>query len=318
MSMSGIQVGAWGGDRARKQASIGAARAALAAGPVVMCFPALRLAAAERAGDPSNVYCAAYGTADPAELEARAGLPVSTLMLASAALIGCEHWGQAGEGGSPACRLVVGSGEAPLLALEAIPVGADPVGLARSYVVDLLGKLVVLRDRAGQGLGPESLALVSQLKKLHAEGCADPATLRTLRHTATAATDAASGDLEATVLRFVESAAWPLVGLTAELPELTMDLHLRLRLHLAPEGTSAAERATLDALSAVYEALDRRLKADPTLDFQTEMKKIEALPESVAANEPALVVRMQYYDRVAAEAHVPFAVDLLIGAFRKA
>ena len=309
---------AWGGDPERKQASIASARAALAAGPVVTCNPSLRLVAAGQANGPSNVYCAAYGTADPAELEIRAGLPVSTLMLASAALCGCQQWASTGEGDQRRPALVGGAEEAPIAALEAIRAGADPFALTRNYVVDLLGQLATLQDRVGKGLTPEQQALVRQLATLQDEGCTDPATFRAFRRTATAATDAATGDLDDTVLRFVEAVAWPLAGLTAELPEFLMHLQVELPSSLAPDLLSAAERATYDAFSALYLAASRRLKADPTLDAIAEYAKIETTPEFVAVNDPAFQDRLERLALVEAEAYAPFAVDLLIGAFRKA
>ena len=315
MSASDVHTGAWGGDPARKQASIAAARAALAAGPVVMCNPTLRLAEPGQADDVSNVYCAAYGTADPAELEARSGLPVGTLMLASAALRGCEHWSRVGVG---VPRLVGGTGEAPIAALEAIRAGADPVALARKYVVDLLRQIEAIRDRDGQGLTQDHRALVSHLATLHEEGCTDPATFRALRRTATAATDAAAGDLEGAVLRFAESVAWPLAGLVGELPEFAMRVHVELRSHLAPERPSPAERATLEAVSALYRAVYERQGADPKLDFNAEVARIEATPEFAAANDAAFQAQLERYDLVAAESYAPFAANLLIGAFRKA
>ena len=310
--------GAWGGDPVWKQASIAAARAALAAGPVVMCSPTLRLAASGQANDVSNVYCAAFGTADPSELEARSGLPASTLMLASAALSACVRWDPAGEDMPREPRLVAGAIEAPLDALEAIPVGADPLALARHYVVDLLGQVAVRRDHGGRGLTAEQQALVRQLATLHDEGCVDPAGFRALRRAATAATDAATGDVATKVLGFVESAAWPLAGLVEELPELVSGLHAALRSQLLLEQLSPRERATLDALSGLYRAVGERERVDPTFDARAERERIETTPEFAAANEPALLARLERYDRDAIEAYAPFSVDLLIGAFRKA
>ena len=309
---------AWGGDAGRKQASIAFARSALAGRPSVFCSPTLRLGTAGQAGDPSNVYCAAFGTADPSELEARSGLPASTLMLASAALSACVRWDQAGEDMPRVPGLVAGAIEAPLDALEAIRAGADPRALARRYVVDLLGQLAVRRDHGGRGLTAEQQALVRQLATLHDEGCTDPAAFRALRRAATAATDAATGDLAPKALGFVESVAWPLAGLTDELPELVSGLHAALRSQLLLERLSPQEHATLDALSNLYRAVREREGVDPTFDARAERERIETTPEFVAANEPALLARLDRYDRDAIEAYAPFAVDLLIGAFRSA
>lgn len=312
MSAAGGSIGAWNGDPARKQAAIAAARvrlAALAADPVVTCDPTLRL------GELSNVYCAAYGTAAPAELEARAGLPVSTLMLASAALLACEHWGRQSPGGAHVPRMSLGAEAAPLVALEAIPPGTDPIGLACRYIVDLLEKIATLHDGDGRGLAPGQQALIHQLATLHRDGCADAAAFRTLRRMAMAATDVATGDLATSVLRFVESAAWPLTGLLAELPWMIARLHLELRVQFAPERPTSAEQATLESLSALYRALDQRSKVEPTLDVLAERARIETTPEYAAVNDPAFQARLDRYDRAAARAHVPFALDLLLRAF---
>ena len=316
--MSSNVAGAWGGDPARKQAAIATARASLAAGPIVTCIPTPHLGDAGQPGDPSNVYCAAYGTADPAELEARAGLSAATLMLASAVLSACEYWEKAGEDGPHLPQMAAGTGEAPIAVLEAVPVGADPVALARNYVVDLLGWLGAIRDRDGRGLDPEQQRIVRELATLHGEGGADAARFRALRRTATAATDAATGDLAPAVFRFVEAAAWPLAGLAAELPGVVSQLHIGMRSLLAPERPSPAEQATIDALSALYRALNARTTAEPDLDFKAELAKIEATPEFVAAYDPAFVARIRRYDVVAADAYGPIAVERLIGAFRRA
>ena len=326
MSASAVVTGAWGGDLARKQSSIAAARAALATDPVVTLDPTLRLVPHGGAHDASNVYCAAYGTDDPAELEARAGLPVSTLMLASAALCACQYMGHPVEGGGTRFRLVESAAEAPLAALEAIPVGADPVTLARNYLVDLLGLVAEFRGRDGRTLTSDQQAIVHELAARHRECCTDPAMFRALRRAAMAAADAAAGSLEATAMLFVESVAWPTAGLRSELPVIVSILHVDFRACLEPEVPSVAEQATLGALADLYLAhrkkLNERLKLEPTLDVKAERARIDALlettPEFAAVNTPAFQARLVHYQRVAAEAYAPFAVDVLLGAFRKA
>lgn len=318
MSASNETAGAWGGDPLRKRTSIAAARKALESGPVVMCSPPLRLGAAGQANDPSNIYCAAYGTDDPAELEARAGVPTSTLMLVSATLGHCEYWAPTGEGDQRAPRMAAGLEGAPIDALEAIRAGADPTSLERCYVVDLLRRLTAIQDRGGRGLNHDQQALMRQLASLHDDGSTDPATFRAVRRMATEATDAATGELETTVLRFVESVAWPLGGLSAELPWITSRVNFELRTQLAPERPSVAEQATLEALATRYRALNERYEAEPDLDFKAELGKIKATPEFAAANEPAFMARLQGYDAAAVEAYAPFAVGVLVGAFSRA
>ena len=68
----------------------------------------------------------------------------------------------------------------------------------------------------------------------------------------------------------------------------------------------------------MYGATTERLQADPKLDLKAEFAKIEATPEFAAANDAAFQAQLEHYDLVAAEAYAPFAVELLIGAFRKA
>ena len=318
MSASQASTVAWGGDAARKQASIEVARAALAAEPAVTYSPSLKLASTGQVHYPSNVYCAAYGTADPLKLEARAGLPASTLLLASAALGACEYWGWSSEGNGRVLRRAGVADDTPIAILEAIRTGADPLSVARHYVVDLLRALAAIRDRDGGSLAPDQQALVCQLATLHEEGCTDPVEFRAIRRTAVATTDAASGDVATTVLGFAETVAWPLPGLAGELPEFVMRVHFDLRLHLARERITAAEQATIDALSARYGVAHKRVDADPTLDVAAEFAKVETSPEYAAVYAPAFVARLEHYERAAAEAYAPFAVDLLIGAFRKA
>ena len=308
--------GAWGGDPARKQASIAAARAALEAGQVVVCAPRLFLAGEHR--DWSNVYCAAYRTTDPAELEARAGLPVSTLMLASAALVGCDYYVLRDNGMGRKLRLAENALEAPIAALEAIPVGTDTIALGRSYVIELLGRLERLRGPDGRGLTPEQRALPRRLATLHGEGSTDPVAFRALRRTATATTDAASVEIEAAIMAFVESLAWPLAGLTAELPDILQRGHQGLRAALAPERPTPVETTQLKAVDAMFDALDERRRAEPSLDTEAEVARIEATPEFAAVVDLAFQVRLEHYDALAAEAYAPFAVDLLLTAFRKA
>ena len=306
---------AWGGDPARKQASIAAADTALKAVPGVGASSRLRLVAADRIDDFSEVYSAAYGTADPAVLEARAGLPASTLMLASAALSGCNYSKYSSEGYVCGPLLVDRAIQAPIAALEAIRVGADPLSLARCYMVDLLGRLADLRDRDDRGLAPEHRALVSQLASAHDEGSADSAALRSLRRAIVAAADSVTGEFEKAVLKFAESVAWPLAGLAGELPGFVDGLHSGLSALLTPEPLSEADRATLDGPVALFQSIEARIKADPGFDYITYFR---SSPEFKAAQAPAFQVRLERSYRVAAESYAPFAIDLLIGAFRKA
>ena len=309
--------GAWGGDPGRKQASIATARAALATGPAVFLAPNLRLAAPGRDDEASNVYCAAYGTADPAELEARAGLPASTLMLASAAIAACERRGAHGDGRPRILPQVGRVAEAPIAALEAIRVGTDPLAITRSYVVELLNRIEALRGHDDRGLASEQRALLRRLAELHRDDCTDPAAFRELRSAATAATDVATGDLETAALQFVGTLAWPLAGLTGELPEILGRVHGSLCTCLSPEQQSPEDKAMIEAVNAMFRALEDRASAEPEFDSKAEYARVRTAPEFVTVTQPGFQARQAQRDLVAAEAYAPFAVDVLLTAFRK-
>ena len=312
-SAAGVLTGAWGGDPARKQSSIAAARMALATAPAVDATPLVRMAAD---CDPlGNVYCVAFGTAEKNEIEARANLPISTLMLASSALCGSHYQRFTEDHGQLSPQLVDGAVEAAVAALEAIRVGADPLELARCYVVDLLGRLADLHDRDDRGLTPEHQSLVRQLKSAHEEGRVDPAWFRSFRRVVVAAADEAGGDIEKALLQLAESVAWPLPGLTEELPGFFGKLHSSLSVLLTPEPLSSADRAVQDALSTMEQQAFARYDADSSFDVVTF---IRSSPELAAVRDPAFCKRLENRDRVAAEAYAPFAVDLLLVAFRRA
>lgn len=305
--------GAWGGDLARKQDSIAAARLALAAAPAVDATPLLRMAADR---DPlGNVYCVAFGTAAKNELEARATLPTSTLMLASSALCGCQYQRITEDQRYLSPQLVDGAVQATIAALEAIRVGADPLELARCYVVDLLGWLVDLHDRNGHGLNPDRQSLIRELARAHEEGCADPAMFRGSRRTIVAAASDVGSDFERAVLQFAESVAWPLPGLTEELPALVAALHGSLSVLLIPDPLSYADRAVLDAMAAMEQQAYARSEADPGFDLVTF---IHSSPEIAAVRDPAFCKRRENGDRALADAYTLLSAELLIGAFRKA
>lgn len=311
-------IGAWGGDPARKQSSIAAARATLAPYRAAMCHPALFLAATDGGNGPSNVYCAAFGTADPAEIEALSGLPVCVLLLASAALVACEHWGIDPGSDYSTPHLLGGAEEAPLAALQAIPVGVSGVAIARSYLVEVLERFANLLDHDGDGLSSGQRALVLELARLHGTASDDSTKFRTVRHAAISVANSATGEFESTILRFVESTAWPTAGLVAELPLLVSAAHRDLRACLAPERPTPAERRAMDDLARLVLEFDARVAADPSLELAVERRRLAETPESVAVYSSEFQARLRYYDRVAAEAYAPFAVDLLLEAFQNA
>ena len=312
-SAAGVLTGAWGGDPARKQSSIAAARMALATAPAVDATPLVRMAAD---CDPlGNVYCVAFGTAEKNEIEARANLPTSTLMLASSALCGSHYQRFTEDHGQLSPQLVDGAVEAAVAALEAIRVGADPLELARCYVADLLSWVVDLHDRDDRGLTPEHQSLVRQLTSAHEEVSADPARFRSLRRAMIAAADQVVSDIEKAVLQFAESVAWPLPGLSVDMPGHVARLHSSLRVLLTLEPPSPADREVQDAFSILQQNASARYDADPSFDVVTF---IRSSPELAAVRDPAYCKRRENRDRAAAEAYTPLAADLLIGAFRKA
>jgi len=318
MSVTGRSSAAWGDDASIKAASIAVARSALAAGPPVIFVPMLRLAESGRAGDASNVYCAGYGTADAARLEARAGLPAWLLMTICGALAACEYWTRDAETGIVTRRVAPAAESAPLDALEAIPVGADPVAVARSYLAELLGRFAGPHSDFGDGLNAKQQALVGEIASLHRAERVPPADFRTLRRAAVAMSDRATGDFERAFLEFVASVSWPAASLAAELPGLAGRLNLSLRSTLSPERPTADERAVLEALSALYQEAYDRKENEPGADIHRLLENVRLTPEYARAHAPEFQVRLGHYDRVAAEFYAPLAVGLLLEALRKA
>ena len=307
MSAAEVLRGAWGGDPERKQAAIATVRATLAGCANVSLDPFFRLAAPDRADGISNVYCAAFGTGDPEELQARAGLTSDLLRLISALMCACDAYEIA-----PAAR------DLPAAALEEIPVGVDNDAIVRSYMVALLDRIADIRGSDGHGLAPEHLVLVRKLRSLYAEVEVDAAAFRALRRSAMSARDAATKELETAVLHFVESTAWPLAGLTAELPELVSTLVYTLCSLLSPYQPSASDVAIQEASNAQFRAINERRAAEPQFEVEPELRRIRESPEFAAISDPDFVSRRMQRERAAAEAFVPFTVDLLIGVFRKA
>lgn len=316
MSATEVVRGAWAGDAARKQAAIQAARQALDAGGEFVTYPFLDLALPEHPDRESNVYCLAYGTADPVELEARSGLPVEVLLLASAALAACQYQTSAFEPDIEPSR--PGLVAAALAALEAIPVGADATSIARCYVADLLDWLVGVHDQDGHSLTQEQQSLIRELAALHAASGTAPAAFRPVRRAIAEATNAASNELEASVMRFVESVAWPMAGLAGELPQQVSWLHLGLRPLLSPDQPTPEERDALDAFGKMYASVSERLRADPSLEGEVLFAEVDAAPVGIVVNAPAFQAGLERRWRVAAQAYAPVAIGLLIGALRKA
>lgn len=202
----------------------------------------------------------------------------------------------------------------PLVALESIPVGADVSTIARRRVVLLLDGCAGLSDAVGRELSSDQQSLVREIGALLASGCDDASVFRALRRIATAAT----GDLETAVLRFAEAVAWPFVAFEAALPPITARLHFELRSLLAPERPSLAARATIEAMSALYRALSKRFDAEPGIDTQAEIAKLEATPKFAAATDPGFRARVDGYDCAATEKYAPFAIDVLLESIRAA
>ena len=300
---------AWGGNAEWKQASIKALQAGLAARPKVTCLADLFLGPPET-DEYGSVYCAAYGTADPRELEARSGLPVWVLQLVAGVLSACQLW----VAGRP--QLVALAADMPQAALEAIPVGADFQSIARRHTVLMLDWCATLRDSSGRGLSAEQQGLVREVGALHAAGCDDAAAFRALRRRVMAAADAAHDGIESIVLRFVECVAWPTTGQVAELPEIVSRAHHGLRECLAPERPTPEELAALDALSAVQKAFYDRQAAEPAIDASALREQLFATPEYRRVNSPEFQSRLEHYMRVEVESYAPLALGMLLEALR--
>ena len=305
----GCPTGAWGGDAERKQASIATLRAGLAARPKVLCVVDLFLAP-PGSDDFSNVYCAGYGTQDPAELEERSGVPAWVLQLISGVLQACQYRGPDG------LQLVASAVDVPQAALEAIPVGADPQSIARRHTVLMLDQCAALRDNTGRSLAPEQQALVREVRALHAAGSDDAAAFRASRRRVVAAADAAKEGIESNVLEFFASVAWPLAGLLAELPAIVSRAHDGMRASLAPERPTAEELAAFDAVNSLAKALRERKEVEPDLDANVLQEQFFASPEYLKVNSSEFKARLDRYSRVSAEAYAPLALGMLFEALR--
>ena len=303
--------GAWGGDTKRKQASIEALRAGLAVRPKVLCVVDLFLAPPD-SDDFSNLYCAGYGTQDAAELEERSGLPAWVLQLVSGVLETCQYLRPDGP------QLVAAAVDVPQAALEAIPVGADPQLIARRHTVLMLDLCAALRDNGGRGLAPEQQALVRDVAALHAAGSDDAAAFRALRRRATTSADTANEGIEAIVLEFVASVAWPVTGMSAELPAIVSRAHHELRERLAPERPTPEELAALDAVNSLGKALRERMAAMPDLDANAIQEQFSSSPEYLKVNSPEFQAQLVHYSRISAEAYAPLALGVLFEALRSA
>lgn len=302
---------AWGGDAERKQAAIGALRTGLAARPNVLYGVDLFLAAPESGGF-SNVYCAAYGTADPGELEDRSGLPVWVLQLVSGVLEACVFSGAAGR------QLVESAADVPLTALEAIPVGADLQSIMRRHIILMFDRCVELRDNDCRVLAPEQQTLVQEVRALHAAGSDNAAAFRALRRRVVAANDAANDSVQTIVLEFAESVAWPMAGLFAELPMIVNKVHLELCAKLAPERPTAEELAAVAAMWSAYQAIRDRQQAESGIDEGAVQERWRATPEYLKVNAPEFQARLHHYSRASVEAYSPLALGILFEALRSA
>jgi hypothetical protein len=120
------------------------------------------------------------------------------------------------------------------------------------------------------------------------------------------------------VQRFIESTAWPPAGLMVGLPLIAGIFVATLCPLLSPYQPAAADRAITDTLDAQFRAIHERMAVELQFDVESERRRISELPEYAAVSDPDFVSRRMQREGDSAEAFVPFTVDLLIGAFRKA
>ena len=240
-------------------------------------YPNFSLAPDDEPAKPSQFFCAAFGTADAAELEARSGLSLVVLRLVSAVLLVCDSW-QADADGGTELFLAAAAADGAHRALEAIaprrgPRGDSPRLPARAAVGPESGALL-----EGRALGAEAREALSQVAALHRAGTGDAAAFRAARRAAVQCTDGATADLDRTVLAFVESVAWPVDGLDQELHQFISVLHGSLGAALCSEQPTAEERRIRDVKDATYGALVREFRGDASMSWERVEERARQAP----------------------------------------
>lgn len=306
---------AWGGDAARKAAAVAAVAAAQRADPDVFLYPVFMLAEPGDAKGSSQLFCSAFGTADPAELESRSGVDMVTLRVICSVLP-LLYTFEPGKGDDQNQQRIPtpASVDSAARAFEAIPVGADLDQIPRHYLQTLLADLTPGALLCGQALAPASEAARLQVAALHASESTDASAYRTARRAAMSAADAATTELDADVLKFVESVAWPTGSVVGELPELAGTLHGELADALGRECLTAEERRVLLAARAKQKDLVSEFQRNPALGYDWLDKVMKECPEVVAGVAPELIARRQRAYNVTIEAYAPRAMATLLRA----
>ena len=311
--------GAWGGSEARKRSVVSVVAAAASGNALAMPGAKLHLQSGGSHPTFGAAYCLAFDTADPAELEARSGLPVRTLQLIGGALRSCWNWDFASGLSQSYVTLVARTAFAD--ALDAIRPGADLAALPGRYLVALLrdvGGLLPPPDGVPDASLPRSIDRVLQLH-LDAQAAAAAGDERwtAVRQEAMAAAGTVTTPIGRAVAEFVEAAAWPIDGFVDELPFLVEQLH---------EGLVTAEResAYTDDIRAV---VDRYRRADaavwdeayarPTRDGAWIRARMAEDPDIQAYKAPEFQERLFALACAACDKHGTRAYRLLIDTLKE-
>ena len=311
--------GAWDGSHEFKH-SVVAVVAAAASGNA-MAVPGAKLFLHSGDGHPAfgAAYCLAFDTVDPAELDARSGLPIRTLQLIGGALKPCWNLeflrSHSDFYVTPVARNCFAD------ALDAIRPGADLAALHGRYLVALLrdvGGLLPPPDGAPDAPLPRSIGRVLQLHfDAQAGDAAGDERWTTVRQEAMTAAGTVTTPVGRAVAEFVEAAAWPIDGFVDELPFLVEQLH---------EGLVTAEResAYTDDIRAV---VDRYRRADaavwdeayarPTRDGAWIRARLAEDPDIQAYNAPEFQERLFALACAACDKHGTRAYRLLMETLKQ-
>ena len=303
--------GAWGGCAGRKAQALSTVEETPETRPGTYFDPIFKLAPADAPDKPSQFFCAAFGTADAAVLEARSGLSLAVLRLVSAVLAACQYR-RPDANGEMQRHIAAGAVNGAHRALEAIAPGADLQAIPRLYLRALLSDLESGALLEGRALGAATRETLSQVAALHRSGTGDAAAFRAARRAAVQGTDAATADLDRAVLAFVESVAWPVDGLDQELHQFIYTLHFHLASALCSKQPTAEERRIRDVTDATYRPLLLEMSTDPSITWERVEERARQVPEVVASATPEFQARMTHLYCVACEQHAPRAFGGLL------
>ena len=314
--------GAWGGSLERKQSVVAAVSAALSGNPLAWPYPALEVYRHEDGPANGNGYCLAFDTVDPAELEAKSGLPADVLRLIGGALCACTF--QKWRDFKAEVYMTPVAKDCLVEALEAIRPGADLDALPGRYVVALLRNLQDLLpavDGVAGAAGAPLTVAIKRIAQLHRDALvgrvSDSVTWSAARRAAVTATDAVTTPAGTAIAQFVEAVAWPIDGLVPELPDLLL-LHMSLFGHLARMRRPAEVQAVMDRYNqALGDLLKLQAEATPPHDQAWLDARIAESPEAQAYKQPEFQARLDALFCEACDEYGPRSHRVLMDTLRQ-